>query len=125
MQNIGRNFILLGLIWLICGMAYGIWMGITQHLNFANSHAHANLVGFVTSVLFGLIHQAYPQLRQSRLAIPQFVIYEIGALLLVLGKAMVDNGGSDTLVKVGALVVIIGAVLMPIMFVRHSQSVRA
>ena len=120
MNNLGRNYVLIGLVWLICGMAFGIWMGITNHLNFANSHAHANLVGFVASVLFGLLHVNFPNLKDSRIAVPQFAIYEIGALLLVLGKAQVDNGGDNTLVKIGALVVIIGAALMLYLFAKKT-----
>jgi len=112
MRKIDDTYILVGLVWLVIGMGYGIWMGITQQFNFANSHAHLNLVGFVISVLFGLIHRAYPALRTSRLAWPQFFVYEIGAVLLIAGKAMIDDGGSDALVKLGALVVVLGTLAM-------------
>ncbi|KRA00163.1 hypothetical protein ASD64_00885 [Mesorhizobium sp. Root157] len=119
MRKIGDFYILAGLIWLVLGMAFGIWMGISQQFNFANSHAHFNLVGFATSVLFGLIYCQYPGMGQSRLAIVQFWLYEIGAVLLVAGKAMVDGGGSDTLVKVGSIVVILGAILMAWIFAKR------
>jgi FtsH-binding integral membrane protein len=120
MKNLGRNYVLLGLMWLVCGMAFGIYMGITQQMNFANSHAHANLVGFVVSVLFGLLHVNFPNLEKSRLAVPQFLIYEIGAVLLVAGKFQVDAGGADMLVRVGAVVVIIGAALMLYIFAQKA-----
>lgn len=116
MRRIDDIYILVGLIWLVLGMGFGIWMGITQQFQFANSHAHWNLVGFAISVLFGLIHRAYPALRGSRLAWPQFFVYESGAVLLVAGKAMIDNGGSDTLVKIGALVTMLGALGMLALF---------
>ena len=41
-------------------------------------------------------------------------------LWLVLGKAQVDNGGENTLVKIGALVVIIGAALMLYLFAKKT-----
>ena len=116
MQRMDRAYVLVGLVWLVFGMSYGIWMGITEQFNFANSHAHANLVGFVASVLFGLIYRAYPSLAQSRLATIQFAVYEIGAVLLVAGKAVVDSGGGNSLVKGGSLVVLVGAVLMLAIF---------
>lgn len=122
MRKIDDTYILIGLIWLVLGMAYGIWMGITQQFNFANSHAHLNLVGFAVSVLFGLIHRAYPTLRASRLAWPQFIAYEIGAVMLVGGKAMVDNGGDDTLVKIGSLVVVLGGVGMLALFAMRKDA---
>ena len=112
MRRIGDCYILAGLVWLVLGMAFGIWMGITNNLDFANSHAHFNLVGFVTSMLFGLVYRQYAGLGRSRIAALQFWVYEIGAVLLVAGKMMVDAGRGDTLVKIGSLVVILGALLM-------------
>ena len=122
MANYSRNYILLGLVWLVLGMAFGIWMGINQQMQYAESHAHFTLVGFVISVLFGLLHHSWPILAKSRLATPQFWIYEIGAVLLVAGKITVDGGGADMLVKIGALVVIIGAALMLVLFFRQTRS---
>jgi hypothetical protein len=117
MRKIDQAYIFCGLLWVVFGMAYGIWIGITEQFNFANSHAHANLVGFVTSMLFGFLHRAYPAMATSRFASPQFLVYQIGALLLVLGKMMVDAGGDNTLVKIGSLVVLIGTVGMLCLFV--------
>ncbi len=120
MNNLGRNYVLIGLVWLICGMAFGIWMGINGFMNYANSHAHMNLVGFVASVLFGLLHVNFPAIGKSRMAVPQFLVYEVGAVLLVAGKATVDGGGGDVLVKIGALVTIIGAAMMLVLFARKT-----
>ncbi len=116
MKKLDDAYLFCGLLWVTFGMAFGIWMGITEQLNFANSHAHANLVGFVASMLFGLLHRAYPGLRNSRLAVPQFLVYEIGAVLLVAGKIVVDQAGDPTLVKVGSLVVLIGTIGMLCLF---------
>jgi hypothetical protein len=110
MRKLDDAYIACGLLWLVFGMAYGIWMGITMQLNFANSHAHANLLGFVASILFGLVLRAYPAMRDSRLALPQLLLYQLGAILLVLGKMRVDAGGDPTLAKIGSLVILIGAV---------------
>lgn len=123
MNNLARNYVLVGLVWVVLGMAFGIYMGMTQQMNFANTHAHANLVGFVTSVLFGLLHVNFPSLAKSRLAVPQFIVFEVGAVLLVAGKAQVDAGGADMLVRVGALITIIGAATMLVMFAKNTRSV--
>ncbi len=122
MNNLARNYVLVGLIWVLLGMIFGVYMGITQQLYFANTHAHANLVGFVTSVLFGLLHVNFPSLGKSRLAFPQFIIFEIGALILVIGKAQVDAGGADSLVKVGAIITIIGTAMMLVMFLMNGNN---
>ena len=121
MQRLDRNYILLGLVWVLVGMVFGVWLGASNHLNYANSHAHLNLLGFVTSVLFGLLHWAYPALAQSRLAIWQFAIYEIGVALLVIGKILVDGGKQTLFLEVGSLATIAGALLMLVMFLRSGR----
>ncbi|HUH49474.1 MAG TPA: hypothetical protein VLZ56_06420 [Mycoplana sp.] len=125
MRKLDDAYIACGLLWLVFGMAYGIWMGIAMQLNFGNSHAHANLLGFVASVLFGLILRAYPAMRQARLALPQFLVYQLGAVLLVAGKMRIDAGGDPTLAKIGSLVIIVGALGMACLFVmrRSGQGV--
>ena len=117
MQRLDRNYILVGLSWVIVGMIYGAWLGAAHHNNFANSHAHINLLGFVTSVLFGILYWAYPAMAKSRLAIWQFAVYEVGIALLIIGKIMVDNDGSETLfLQIGSVVTIIGTAMMLYLF---------
>jgi peptidoglycan/LPS O-acetylase OafA/YrhL len=123
MQRIDRNFILIGLVWVIIGMIYGTWLGASGHNNFANSHAHINLLGFVTSVLFGILYWAYPSLAKSRLAIWQFAIYEVGVLLLIIGKILVDKDGTETpFLPAGSIVTILGTALMLYLFARDKTA---
>jgi hypothetical protein len=122
MQRFDRNFILVGLGWVIVGMIFGTWLGATDQMNYANSHAHANLLGFVTSVLFGLLHWAYPALGSSKVAFWQFVLYETGVLILVVGKVLVDGGTQTALLPIGAIITIIGAALMLYMFARQTAA---
>jgi len=116
--KIDRIYILAGFCWLILGMVFGIYLGITEQLQFSNSHAHANLLGFVISVLFGLIYRDWPSLMQSRLAMPQFVLYQVGAMVLVAGKYDIDNGGSGVLAPPGSIIIVLGTLLMFWMFMR-------
>jgi peptidoglycan/LPS O-acetylase OafA/YrhL len=119
MQRLDRNYILIGLAWVVVGMVFGAWLGASNHLNYANSHAHINLLGFVTSVLFGLLHWAYPALGKSRAAFWQFVIYEVGVVVLVIGKVLVDGGTENVLLPIGSVITIIGGALMLLMFAKH------
>jgi hypothetical protein len=114
--RLDRIYILAGFAWLIVGMTFGIYLGITDQLEFANSHAHANLLGFVVSVLFGMLLRNWPSLLSSRLAMPQFLIYQLGALVLVAGKFDIDNGGNGVLAPPGSIVVVLGTLMMFWMF---------
>lgn len=117
-MKLDRLYILAGFVWLVIGMVFGIYLGITDQLQFSNSHAHANLLGFVVSVLFGLIYRNWPALQESRLAVPQFVLYQIGAIVLVAGKYDIDNGGGGVLAPPGSMIVVLGTVLMFWIFAR-------
>lgn len=115
-MKIDRLYILTGFIWLILGMTFGIYLGITDQTNLSNSHAHANLLGFVVSVLFGLLYRNWPTLQNRKLALPQFLLFEIGSAILVAGKYDIDSGGSGALAPPGSLLVILGTLLMFWMF---------
>ena len=117
-----RLYILTGFAWVILGMVFGIYLGITDQLQFSNSHAHANLLGFVISVLFGLLHRNWPRLADSRLAVPQYLVYQLGALVLVAGKYNIDAGDSATLAPPGSVLVVIGTLLMVWMFATASDA---
>lgn len=117
-MTLDRLYILTGFAWLTLGMLFGIHLGITDQTNFANSHAHANLLGFVLSALFGLMHRGWPALSASRLALPQFVLYQIGVVVLVAGKYDIDGGGQGVLAPPGSVLVVLGTVLMIWMFAR-------
>lgn len=115
-MKMDRLYILAGFLWLIAGMIFGIYLGITDQLQFANSHAHANLLGFVISVLFGLLYRNWPALLSSRLTWPQFALFQIGALVLVAGKFDIDRGGGGALAPPGSILVVLGTLVMFWMF---------
>ncbi len=125
MNKIDEYYIGAGFAFLFFGMAFGMWLGASENLHFSNSHAHANLVGFVLSVLFGLIYRCFPAMKQSRLAKPQFWIYEIGAVLFVAGKIRVDATTNADLVIFGSIVVFVGTLLMVIIFAKNREPASA
>ena len=122
-MKMDRLYILTGFLWLIAGMTFGIYLGITDQLQFSNSHAHANLLGFVISVLFGLIHRNWPRLKESSLALPQFALFETGVLVLVAGKYDIDSGGGGALAPPGSILVVLGTLVMFWMFAKASADV--
>jgi heme/copper-type cytochrome/quinol oxidase subunit 1 len=121
MANIGRTYILLGLIWLVVGVIFGTWLGASNHLQYANAHAHINLLGFVTSSLFGFMYLTYPSMQKSKLAFPQLVLFQVGSLLLVTGKFFIGDAiDIPPLLIGGSLLVIAGVILMLVLFWQHS-----
>ncbi len=88
----------LGLI----GIGLGIFMGIRDDFMLMQTHAHLNLLGFVTMFLSALYYRAVPQAAGSKLAQLQAIVSVAGAAAFPAGIACVVLGGPD---HVGAIVV--------------------
>jgi len=61
-------FLRIAVLSLIVGVILGWIFGITDHLGYANIHAHINLLGFATFVIAGIIYRLYPE-ADNRLAV--------------------------------------------------------
>ena len=106
MKRIDYLFVLIAVLYGSLGMVFGIWMGITESLNYVNTHAHIGLVGFVIFALFGLVYRGWPELKETRLAGAHFWLANIAAPVFLYGKFTVDSGGSPMLVAVGSFIVV-------------------
>ena len=115
------TFITAGLLCVLAGMAFGIWMGIGGDFTYAPAHAHLNLVGWVTLSLYGLMHRAYPALRTAKLAPVQLVLAIVGAITVPFGIIQAigagDHSGPPILAIASSLLIILAALLFTIMFV--------
>ena len=118
-------FIGLGLIFLVVGMAFGIWMGINKDFEYADAHAHWNLVGFVTSTLYGLIHRAYPKLAESRLTWAQCIVHVGGVLIFAPGIILVVATGQPVAAIIGALTILLGALMFMFIYFTHDHRIAA
>jgi len=124
-KNIDRWFILIGLLCGIFGFAFGIWMGVFEHFDLAPVHAHINLVGFASMVLFGLIYRAYPALAESKLAATHFVIFTIGAVLFIAGLPLAQAHQTIALAVIGSLCVLLGLLVFLANFLLNVFSAKA
>ncbi len=77
MQNLDRLFVLTGFIFVLVGMALGLMMSGRQDFTLGGLHAHLNLLGFVFMTLIGLIHHAWPKIRESGLAKVHYLLHTI------------------------------------------------
>ncbi len=114
-------FIGLGLIFLVIGMAFGMWMGINQDFQYAAAHAHWNLVGFVTSAIYGLTHRAYPKLAESRLTWIQCILHVIGVLIFAPGIVIAVVMDSRVAAIVGGNVLILAALMFMFIYFTHDH----
>ncbi|HEX3064316.1 MAG TPA: hypothetical protein VHQ39_02490 [Dongiaceae bacterium] len=113
MANIDRWFLRVAVIYALLAMALGIAMGISEDHSQAPTHAHLNLVGWVSMAIYALVYRQWQAAGQSKLALIHFWTANAGAILLNLGVygLMSGNAALTPVAIVGSLVTIAGMLL--------------
>ncbi len=121
------------LVWALCyaaaGMGLGIFMAASHNHAQHVTHAHILLVGFVASLVYGVIHKLWLGERPAGLARLQFLAHQAGALtmfagLLLLYGDVMPEAQLDPILAIASITVFIGVVLMLFM-VFKTNAVRA
>lgn len=105
---------------LLCGLVFGIAMGITQDFTLAPAHAHFNLVGFVLMFLAGLYYRVVPKAELGLLPKIQAGLLIFGAFMFPLGIALVLRGAPyrELVIDIGALIVLAAIALFTLIVFR-------
>ena len=111
MKSLPYWFVGLATLFAVFGMAWGVQMSIVQDHTMAPAHAHNNLIGFVTMMVYGFYYRLVPGAADKMLARVHFWVALIGALTFGPGIAMTLVGGSEMLVQISTLFVL-GAMLI-------------
>jgi cbb3-type cytochrome oxidase subunit 1 len=97
------RFYKIAIIYLIGGMAMGIYMGISHDFSWAPVHAHGNLLGWVSLALVGLAYQLFPAMAYSSLAAMHFWLHNIGLPLMLTGLTFILQGNQAIGMPITAL----------------------
>lgn len=112
MPRISEYYFRSAIIFLIIGISIGISMSMSQNHNVIGAHAHINLLGWVTSALFGGYFALNPA-KAGRLAMIQYIIFTIGVVLMggSLYLLLQGNAGMEPVVAVSSLITFAGVLL--------------
>ena len=80
---VSNNFLRLGVLSALVGMSLGVWMGANQDFALRPVHAHVNLLGFASMMLFGLFYRAVPAAGRGWLPLAHFGLSVVGFLILM------------------------------------------
>ena len=113
MANIDRWFLRVAVIYALLAMLLGIAMGISEDHSQMPTHAHLNLVGWVSMAIYALVYRQWPAAAQSKLALIHFWVANAGAILLNLGVygLMSGNAALAPVAVAGSLVTISGMLI--------------
>jgi cbb3-type cytochrome oxidase subunit 1 len=108
MKSLPFWFIAVGAVLALLGMAWGIQMAISQDHSLAPGHAHNNLVGYVTMVIYGIYYKLVPAAATTRLAMIHFWVALVGGLTIGVGVALATSGQGEVLAQIASIATIIG-----------------
>lgn len=113
-----RYFIKSALVSLGLGICFGIWMGFAPNaIIYRPAHAHLNLLGFVSMLIFGVAYHVIPRftghpLHSRRMAELHWWASNAGLVVLVLGFIFLPwFPQARRAVEVGAVLAATGAFL--------------
>ncbi|MBN9147729.1 MULTISPECIES: hypothetical protein [unclassified Nitrobacter] len=91
--------------------------------NFPIAYVYINLVGVVLLFMFGLYYRVVPAARQSTVAKTQGWLHIAGAVLLLVGAALLNPLDESTVIVsfIGWLVAIVAVALFAIIVFRTSR----
>lgn len=109
-------------VYLLVGMAFGIWMSATQDHTLAPAHAHLNLIGGVLMAIFGGFYTLFPSSASTMLAKIQVGVTHLAVWFMFPGIIMAIQNQGDTLAKIGSMLGILAIVLFLVIVARAPAS---
>jgi len=124
-----RKYLLWALSYVVAGMSLGVFMAASHNHEQHITHAHILLVGFVASLIYGVIHKLWLGAETPRLAKTQFTVHQAGAVTMSVGLFLlygniVPEARIEPVLAVASITVLAGALLMLFM-VYKTNTVKA
>jgi hypothetical protein len=83
MERLSDRFLQTGVLFALCGMALGVWMGKAGDFALSPVHAHINLLGWVSMLLYGLVYRAIPRAAEGTLPLVHFWLSVVSLLAMI------------------------------------------
>ena len=116
-MSFDRKYLVWGMCYLVIGMCLGIFMAASHnHAQFV-THAHINLIGFVLSFGYGIIHKLWLGRPNPIIARTQFIVHQAAAVTIFIGLFLlygnfVPDAQLDPILAIASITVLVGALLM-------------
>ena len=92
MTGAARNFFILALVYAICGMLLGLYMGLSQDHSQMPVHAHAMVLGWLMSGFFAFFYHFFPEIGRSQLAMVHFWLTAVSGIVILVSLFFVLSG---------------------------------
>ncbi|WP_338720333.1 hypothetical protein [Devosia sp. XK-2] len=116
MPSLANLYFRTAILFLIAGISLGIHMSVSGNHAVVGAHAHINLLGWVTSALFGAYLALNPAKATGLLPRLQYGIYVLGVLTMGISLYVMLSGnpGIEPVVAISSLVTFAGVLLFAV-----------
>jgi peptidoglycan/LPS O-acetylase OafA/YrhL len=114
MPRVSELFFKTAIVFLILGIAAGLQMAISGDHGAFPAHAHINLLGWVTSAIFGGYYALNPAKAERKLAMIHYGLYTLGIVVMLPALYLMLQGGKTALEPVvagGSLIVAVAVLI--------------
>jgi hypothetical protein len=120
MPQVSELFFKTAVVFLMVGIAMGLHMSMSANHDVIGAHAHTNLLGWVTSALFGGYYALNPAKAGTRLAMIHFWVYTLGVAAMVpsLYLFLMGFAAMEPLVALTSLVTFAGVIVFAVVVFR-------
>lgn len=122
-----RKYLVCGLTYAIAGMGLGMQMAASHNHEQHVTHAHLLLVGFVTSLIYGIIHKLWINEATPGLAKAQFIAHHAGTITMIVGlfllfQRSLPEQQLGPILGIASATVMAGALMMLWMVIKSGKS---
>lgn len=128
MPRLDGLFLRVAVLYVLAGMALGIFMAMSQDHSMMPAHAHINLVGWVSMALYALVYRAWPEAAEGAAPWMHFWLANIGTLTLVVGVTGITAGYPDAfegVAAVGSILTLLSMLLFAAIVFRRVPALRS
>ena len=124
MNPISSRFMRIAALWLLAGIALGIFMAASHDHSMHPVHAHFNLLGFVLPVTFAVFYRLWPAAARTRLAQVHFWLYAPASFVLLIALFILFRGVTaiEPVLAVSSIVVGISVICFAIVVWKHTAA---
>lgn len=119
---LAERFIKSATIYIILGISLGIYMAASQDHSQMPTHAHLNLLGWVTMALMGLIYKNWPTVAEAKLAPLTYWLAHVTVIGLTLGVGLLYAGMTEyePIAIVASFVAVFNMALFAFLFFKNA-----
>lgn len=113
MPRVADLYFKTAVLFLIVGIGFGLQMAMTNNHNVIPAHAHINLLGWVTSAIFGIYFALNPGKAEGRLPMIQYGLFTIGVVVMAIGLylLLLGNTALEPIVAGASMVTFVGVLI--------------